>query len=391
MENGFTALLDNLPAYSALEAHSQHGHIPPVPNGNGVTGAPKRVALEDLEKGDGKWRRTRTGCLSCRRRKVKCDEQRPICNRCARGKLDCAWPEKTGIASPASSSSVSVSSKADSLRQSHPIHAPASGSSRLRDWSGQLGQSGAHQRWSSVDVLGCRTPSGRHGPSPRSSLLSLPPISTVLSLSNPYQATPPIDDPSTRFDSLFGLPKPVAKPTLPLNYYQDQRFVGQIASTLQGEFPEPEDAYRPQFAEPLAESRAQQPMLLIQEEAQSRVRLASPPLVASNRAESAPVSSPRKVQADIMHVFSPQPAIDPILRHTSQIDTHRAAAGRASVQSSGEMLEHGPPRMLQTGSRTTSWTVPPNLQTAMEKMPSRHAELLTHCERTRAGALRETG
>ncbi|PGG99042.1 hypothetical protein GX51_06458 [Blastomyces parvus] len=37
--------------------------------------------------------RTRTGCFSCRRRKKKCDEVKPICLACIRNKLDCSWPE----------------------------------------------------------------------------------------------------------------------------------------------------------------------------------------------------------------------------------------------------------------------------------------------------------
>lgn len=36
--------------------------------------------------------RTRTGCVSCRRRKKKCDEAKPQCRACTRNKLECAWP-----------------------------------------------------------------------------------------------------------------------------------------------------------------------------------------------------------------------------------------------------------------------------------------------------------
>lgn len=35
---------------------------------------------------------TRTGCLTCRRRKRKCDEAKPHCRACQRNKLDCLWP-----------------------------------------------------------------------------------------------------------------------------------------------------------------------------------------------------------------------------------------------------------------------------------------------------------
>lgn len=36
--------------------------------------------------------RVRTGCWSCRRRKKKCDEARPICGGCMRNDLGCQWP-----------------------------------------------------------------------------------------------------------------------------------------------------------------------------------------------------------------------------------------------------------------------------------------------------------
>lgn len=36
--------------------------------------------------------RVRTGCWSCRRRKKKCDELRPICSGCRRNDLRCEWP-----------------------------------------------------------------------------------------------------------------------------------------------------------------------------------------------------------------------------------------------------------------------------------------------------------
>jgi hypothetical protein len=36
--------------------------------------------------------RTRTGCMTCRQRKKKCDELKPRCVACNRNKLDCIWP-----------------------------------------------------------------------------------------------------------------------------------------------------------------------------------------------------------------------------------------------------------------------------------------------------------
>ncbi|KAK0735759.1 hypothetical protein B0T21DRAFT_384528 [Apiosordaria backusii] len=40
-----------------------------------------------------KHRRTRSGCFTCRGRRVKCDETHPICERCRKGKRDCLYPE----------------------------------------------------------------------------------------------------------------------------------------------------------------------------------------------------------------------------------------------------------------------------------------------------------
>ncbi|ODN84722.1 hypothetical protein, variant 2 [Cryptococcus amylolentus CBS 6039] len=40
-----------------------------------------------------KYTRTRTGCLCCRSRRIKCDETRPICKRCVIAKKECVYPE----------------------------------------------------------------------------------------------------------------------------------------------------------------------------------------------------------------------------------------------------------------------------------------------------------
>ncbi|KAF7561259.1 hypothetical protein G7046_g2869 [Stylonectria norvegica] len=36
--------------------------------------------------------RSRTGCFTCRRRKKKCNEEKPTCSGCRRNSLDCHWP-----------------------------------------------------------------------------------------------------------------------------------------------------------------------------------------------------------------------------------------------------------------------------------------------------------
>ncbi|WPG99404.1 Hypothetical protein R9X50_00221800 [Acrodontium crateriforme] len=44
------------------------------------------------EQGRMKRRRVKTGCYTCRERRVKCDESRPACEKCRRGKRECEYP-----------------------------------------------------------------------------------------------------------------------------------------------------------------------------------------------------------------------------------------------------------------------------------------------------------
>ncbi|OJJ40970.1 hypothetical protein ASPWEDRAFT_731619 [Aspergillus wentii DTO 134E9] len=46
--------------------------------------------------------RSRNGCLTCRRRKVRCNEQRPRCAHCARLSLECTWRQPTQAQAQAS-------------------------------------------------------------------------------------------------------------------------------------------------------------------------------------------------------------------------------------------------------------------------------------------------
>ena len=43
---------------------------------------------------EGKPKRTRTGCLTCRERHLKCDETKPTCNNCSKSQRDCNWGKK---------------------------------------------------------------------------------------------------------------------------------------------------------------------------------------------------------------------------------------------------------------------------------------------------------
>ncbi|CCA70393.1 hypothetical protein PIIN_04332 [Serendipita indica DSM 11827] len=60
---------------------STHGPDTPLP---GIAGAVRKRP---------KYTRSKKGCLTCRARKIKCDERKPICTRCEHGHRECTWPE----------------------------------------------------------------------------------------------------------------------------------------------------------------------------------------------------------------------------------------------------------------------------------------------------------
>ena len=59
----------------------------------------------------GKIKRTRskTGCLTCRKRKKKCDENKPKCNSCIHLNKECIWPSKDNIISTDTTTSKRIS------------------------------------------------------------------------------------------------------------------------------------------------------------------------------------------------------------------------------------------------------------------------------------------
>lgn len=54
-------------------------------------------------------KKTRTGCLTCRQRKVKCDEERPKCHNCIRLQLSCSYAKPVEQPGPSSRPDVSSS------------------------------------------------------------------------------------------------------------------------------------------------------------------------------------------------------------------------------------------------------------------------------------------
>ncbi|KAJ5216650.1 uncharacterized protein N7498_003057 [Penicillium cinerascens] len=52
--------------------------------------------------------KSRNGCLSCKRRRVKCDESTPACTNCAKRRENCEWPSRLQRTMPSRSRSPSI-------------------------------------------------------------------------------------------------------------------------------------------------------------------------------------------------------------------------------------------------------------------------------------------
>jgi hypothetical protein len=68
--------------YTAAPIHS-HMHVPQT----------TQQRSEPIQRKRPKYTRSKTGCLTCRVKKIKCDETKPTCMRCTHGQRDCTWPE----------------------------------------------------------------------------------------------------------------------------------------------------------------------------------------------------------------------------------------------------------------------------------------------------------
>ncbi|CAK3888843.1 White-opaque regulator 1 [Lecanosticta acicola] len=84
------------PAPMPSNATNQRYPIPPPPalDAHNMPGARHKKEIK---------RRTKTGCLTCRKRRIKCDEAQPSCRNCAKSKRECLgydpiWKPMTGPA-----------------------------------------------------------------------------------------------------------------------------------------------------------------------------------------------------------------------------------------------------------------------------------------------------
>ncbi|KAK4909891.1 hypothetical protein LTR49_021376 [Elasticomyces elasticus] len=98
-----TVSMESLGAYSDYEDPNN----PTPPQGQGQARSRRRPQGSEHIK----HRRTRSGCYTCRQRRVKCDETHPICERCRKGKRECAYPGETPSSSTSRPSRTSSKSK----------------------------------------------------------------------------------------------------------------------------------------------------------------------------------------------------------------------------------------------------------------------------------------
>lgn len=64
----------------------------PNRSGNSTGSNPTQLATNSANNGaNGPKARVITSCLTCRRRKVKCDHERPVCGACTRGNRTCRY------------------------------------------------------------------------------------------------------------------------------------------------------------------------------------------------------------------------------------------------------------------------------------------------------------
>ncbi|CZR64589.1 uncharacterized protein PAC_14487 [Phialocephala subalpina] len=69
-------------------------------------------------------RRSRLGCSTCRKRKVRCDEQKPVCSACSRLTLPCTWRETSTRRSSTLSVDVESNSSGATLNAPDSVGSP---------------------------------------------------------------------------------------------------------------------------------------------------------------------------------------------------------------------------------------------------------------------------
>ncbi|KAF9653199.1 hypothetical protein BDM02DRAFT_2144413 [Thelephora ganbajun] len=81
-------------SYPATTEYSSYGYTNPDNQSQShihVVSPSNRV--ENGQRKRPKYTRSKTGCMTCRGKKIKCDETKPNCLRCTHGQRECTWPE----------------------------------------------------------------------------------------------------------------------------------------------------------------------------------------------------------------------------------------------------------------------------------------------------------
>ncbi|KAJ7079110.1 hypothetical protein B0H15DRAFT_914264 [Mycena belliarum] len=77
-------------SYIAQNAYYPSPQLHHGPHSHEVSPQPRQ---ESTTRKRPKYTRSKTGCLTCRVKKIKCDEAKPNCMRCTHGQRDCTWPD----------------------------------------------------------------------------------------------------------------------------------------------------------------------------------------------------------------------------------------------------------------------------------------------------------
>jgi hypothetical protein len=98
----FELTADSLSADSCKIQHGKGKDFKPIPK-------PAKKPVRN-RKPRGRGQRTRTGCFTCRKRHMKCDEARPMCGHCQRRPQQCIYPSHMETSYPEASSNTTPKS-----------------------------------------------------------------------------------------------------------------------------------------------------------------------------------------------------------------------------------------------------------------------------------------
>ncbi|KAL5901267.1 hypothetical protein ACKVWC_001063 [Pyricularia oryzae] len=180
-----------LPLSSTIVAKEEPGSLDP----------PRKPIKKRIRKPRGRGLRTKTGCLTCRKRHKKCDERLPICSHCATSNRDCVWPDIQAMDAAATSAAAAPQ-----------LSSPTAGSSQSQDGDprGSYGSMGSSSHNSS--------PSARRGysPDPAPTRPSLPPPGPVAPTLDYNFPNGPIPDSHNIVDPALAAMYPNMKPKPPI-------------------------------------------------------------------------------------------------------------------------------------------------------------------------------